>query len=172
MEQLVRRNAAGSGIYGVFLPRKIDGMEFFGETEGFQFEFGTNGKVLGFCLQWPTLERDRRERVAVPRDIIRCIRARETPMMPPETGPDSGPGYFGAIANLGRAKKLTITAVMLKYGEGTYGEQPPDNEPSRKVVPVAELDAVADFGTSSAAARLYAPIVMSDVERVLANRAR
>ena len=42
-----------------------------------------------------------------------------------------------------------------------------DNEPSRFVTPIAELEVIADFGNSNATVRLLSPIISSEVSRLL-----
>ncbi len=163
--QFIKTNVAGSGIYGVFLPRQIDGIETMNESEGFQIQFGKDGKVLQFCLLFPNLERNKRSQVASPQQIITCIRAFKTPSLPNGDEPD----YFGRIKNLAKAKKLTITKITPYYGEGVYGETPTNGEPAKIVTPVAELEAVADFGNSNVTVRLMSPILSSEVSRLLAQ---
>ena len=45
--------------------------------------------------------------------------------------------------------------------------KPTNNEPAKIVAPVAELEAVADFGNGNAAVRLLSPIISSEVNRLL-----
>jgi hypothetical protein len=168
LKELVRTNAAGSGTGGVFLPRQIDGIQFFDGTEGFQIMFGKDGKIRGFSLQWPALQRDESSVVASPQETIRCIRAYKTLLVPA----DEEGNYLLQVKDVARARRLTITQVTPYYGEGVFGEEPRENEPSRHVRPIAILGAKADFGTNAAFVRLYAPILASDVRRLLGSRAK
>jgi hypothetical protein len=160
--QFVKTNDPSSGGYGVFIPRQIDGIQVYGGSEGFQIQFNKQ-KVLQFCLLLPNLDRDKQSQVASPQQIIACIRAFKTPAPPNGEEPD----YFGRIKNLAKATKLTITKITPYYDDGVYGETPTNNEPSRFVTPIAELEAVADFGNSNTAVRLLSPIISSEVNRLL-----
>ena len=112
---------------------------------------------------FPNLERIKQSQVASPQQIIACIRAFKTPSLPNGDETD----YFGRIKNLAKVKKLTITKITPFYGEGIYGEAPTNGEPQKNVVPIAELEAVADFGNSNTTVRLLSPIISSEVNRLL-----
>jgi hypothetical protein len=162
--QLVKTNVASYGVYGVFLPRQIDGIQVYDESEGFSFQqFGSHGKIRCFSLVVPNLEREQKSPTASAQQIIACIRAFKTPSLPNGEEFD----YFERIKNLAKATKLTITKITPYYGEGVYGETPTNNEPSRFVTPIAELEAVADFGNSNTTVRLLSPIISSEVNRLL-----
>jgi hypothetical protein len=111
----------------------------------------------------PNLEREQKSPTASAQQIIACIRAFKTPSLPNGEEFD----YFERIKNLAKATKLTITKITPYYGEGVYGETPTNNEPSRFVTPIAELEAVADFGNSNTTVRLLSPIISSEVNRLL-----
>jgi hypothetical protein len=161
--QLKKINTAGSGLGGVFLPRQIEGVEVYAQNQGFQFRLGKEGKLLGFCLLWPNLERETSCQTASPQQIIACIRAFKTVSPPDGDEPD----YFGRIKNLAKTRKLTITKITTYYGDGVYGETPTNNEAVKVVMPLAELDTVADFGSSNATVKLLSPIISSEVVRLL-----
>ena len=161
--QFVETNDTSSGGYGVFIPRQIDGIPVYGGSEGFQIQFGSDGKVRQFCLLWPKLERDRQSRIATPSQIIACIRAFKTPSPPNGDEQD----YFGRLKNLAKTRKLTITKITPYYGEDIYGEVPKNGEPPGIVTPIAQLEAVADFGNSSATVKLLAPILSSEANKLL-----
>ena len=163
--QFVKTNDASSGGYGVFIPRQIDGIQVYGGSEGFQIQFDEQ-KVLQFCLLLPNLERDTQSQVASPQQIIACIRAFKTPSPPNGDEPD----YFGRIKSLAKAKQITITQITPYYGEGIYGDAPINGEHPRIVTPIAELEAVADFGNSNTTVRLISPILSSEVNRLLGNK--
>src|SRR5208283_545745 len=110
-------------------------------------------------LTLPNLEREQESPTASAQQIIACIRALKTPS--PPNGEESD--YFGRIKNLAKAKKLTITKITPVYGEGVFGEVPTNNEPAKIVTPIAQLEAVADFGNSNATVRLFSPILSSEV---------
>ena len=167
LTQLVQTNAAGPGTGGVFLPRQLDGVQFFDGTEGFQIMFGKDGKVRQFALMWPKLERDENCATASAQEIISCIRGFKTVLVPA----DEEGNYFAQVREVARAKRITITQVTPYYGEGMLGEEPRENEPPKHVRPVAILGATADFGTNAAFVRIYAPILASDVRRLLVSRA-
>ena len=167
LTQLLQTNAAGSGTGGVFLPRQLDGIQFFDETEGLQIQFGKDGKIRQFLLLWPKLERDQNCATASPQEIIRCIRGYKTVLVP--AGEEGN--YFAQVKELARARRITIMQITPYYGEGMLGDEPRENEPSKHVMPIAILGATADFGTNALFVRLYAPILASDVGRLLGSRA-
>lgn len=138
--------------------RKIDGLDFQDENEGFTIEFGSHGAIRSFILNWPNLEREQNGPTANPQQIIACIKASKALVVP-----DDKPNYFDRIRNLANAKTFTITKITPYYGEGVYGEMPTNIEPPKIVMPFAELEAVADFGTSNVTVRLVSPILSSDV---------
>jgi hypothetical protein len=129
--------------------------------------FGKDGKVRSFGLMWPKLERDESCATASPQEIIRCIRGYKTVLVPD----DEEGNYFARVREVARARRIAITQITPYYGEGMLGEESRDNEPSRYVRPVAILGATADFGTNAAFIRIYAPILASDVGRLLGSRA-
>jgi hypothetical protein len=157
----VKTNDSSSGGYGVFIPRQIDGIQVCGGSEGFQIQFGKQ-KFLQFCLLFPNLERDKQSQVASPQQIIACIRACKTPVVPGDK-----PDYFARVKSLAKAKALTITKITPYYGEGVYGEAPTNGEPSKIITPIVVLEAIADFGSSNATVRLFSPILSSEVGRLL-----
>jgi hypothetical protein len=160
---LMPTNTASSGSYGVFLTRRIDGVSFVFENEGFQIQLGRNGKIQQFGLLWPKLERYENCATATASEMIRCIRARKTPVLPMDDERD----YFGRIKSLARARKLMITRITAYYNEGRFGEEPSQNEPPHEVIPVALLEAIADFGTNTVPLKLYSPILSIDAKKLL-----
>jgi hypothetical protein len=165
--QFVKTNAASYGGWRVFLPRQVDGIQFYGESEGFSFQqFGAHGKIGCFSLSWPNLKREQNIPTASAQQIIACIRAAKTCVIPANDEQD----YFARIKNLGRARTLTITKITPYYSEGNYCEMPTNGELSRVVMPLAEMKAIVDFGNSIANVRLVSPIIYSDVNRLLKAR--
>ena len=161
--QFVKTNVASYGEWGVAFPRQIDGIQFYDDTEGFSFQqFGSHGKIRCFRLALPNLEREQNSPTADAQQIISCIRGFKTAVVP-----DDKPNYFARVKNLANARKFTITKITPYYSEGIYGEMPTNNEPSKVVSPMAELEAVADFGNSNATVRLLSPILSSEVNRLL-----
>ena len=152
----------------VYLSRQLDGICFWGNgddgpNEGFWLEIGSHGIIRSFSLNWPSLERDKSHQTASPQQIIACIRAHKIIVLP-NTDEEM---YFQRVKALANAKKFTITKITPYYSEGVYGEVPTNNEPAKVVSPISELEAVADFGNSNAAVRLIAPILSSEVNRLL-----
>lgn len=154
----------------VLLSRKLDGVSFFGDpsdgSEGFSIEFGRSGQTRSFSFAWPNLEPDRKSLTASPKEIIRCIREQRV-MVPPDNDETN---YFGRIKDLGEAKKFTITKITPYYGEGVFGKTPTNDEPPKAIAPFAELEAVADFGSSTATVRLLSPIISSEMTRLLETK--
>jgi hypothetical protein len=78
--------------------------------------------------------------------------------------------YFERVKALANAKKFTITKIVPYYMEGVFGEVPTNNEPSKYVSPIAELEAVADFGNSNLTVRLFSPVISSEAARLLGGK--
>lgn len=154
---------------GVFLSRQLDGVAFFSaddtgsDTEGFAIEFGSRGQIRSFSFRWSPLERHKSQQTASLQEISRCISAHKAIVLPNLDEAD----YFGRLRSLATAKKLTITKITPVYGEGILGELQTNNAPCNFAIPFAELEAVADFGTSNATVRLVSPILSSEVTRLL-----
>jgi hypothetical protein len=161
----VKANVAGRGEWGVFLPRQVDGIQFCFESEGFSFQqFGKQKKMRSFSIAWPNLKRLTNSAVASPQQIIACVRARKTPLSPPENEEFN---YLERIKTLSKMTKLTIIKVTPFYVEGSFGTTPTVNEMPKTICPIAELEAVADLGTNNLTIRLISPILGTDVSRVL-----
>jgi hypothetical protein len=159
---------------GIFLARQLDGVNFFSAdnagdgAEGFSIEFGSHGQIRFFSLRWSNVERYERQQTASPQEIVRCIRAHKTIVLPNVNEKD----YFARLQKLADVKKLTITKITPYYCDGVLGEVPTNDVPSKLATPIAELEAVADFGTSNVTVQLLSPIVSSEVNRLLENRAK
>jgi hypothetical protein len=159
---------------GIFLYRQLDGIPFFSAdgngdgAEGFGMEFGSYGIIRSFSLCWSEVSRYQSEQTANPQEIIHCILAQKTIVMPNVDEED----YFARLKQLANAKKLTITKITPCYGLGMFGEVPTNDVPCKFVTPFAELEAVADFGNSNATVRLVSPILESEVSRLLENKTK
>lgn len=160
---------------GISLSRRIDGIPFLNtsgsgwEGEGLGIEFGSRGQIRSFALVWPDLESFKTNQTARPEQIIECIRSSKTPLVPPIKEEFK---YFDRIKNLSNAQKLTLTKITPYYGAGRFGEMPTNNAPPQLVVPIAHLDAVAEFSGSNITVRFYAPIISSEVARLLGDKAK
>jgi len=153
---------------GVYLSRQLDGVLFWGngengDEEGFWIEFGSHGQIRAFSLVWPDLKRDEFQPTASPQQIINCIRAQKTIVLP-NAGEET---YFQRIKVLANAKTFTITKITPYYREAIFGEVPTNEVPPEFVTPLAELEAVADFGNSNATVKLLSPILSSETSRLL-----
>jgi hypothetical protein len=155
---------------GIVLSRQLDGVAFFSadntgdEGEGFSIEFGSYGQIRSFSLRWSTLIRYESQPTASLQEITRCIKAHKTVVVP-----DIGErNYFAQLRTLANAKKLTIIKITPVYAEWVFGTAPTNDVPCKFATPFAELEATADFGTSNATVRLVSPILLSDVNRLLA----
>jgi hypothetical protein len=149
----------------VSLCRKIDGIAFQDETEGFSVQYGARGEVLSFSLTWPQLERHGQERVVSPDEIVRCIREFKTPLL----RKNNERGHFARLKALSTLKSLTITKITPYYSEGRYGEWQSAAEP-KFVAPLAVLDGIADWGGTNAVIQLFSPLLSSDVDRLLSAK--
>jgi len=157
---------------GIFLCRRLDGISFFSAnddgdgSEGFVIEFGSYGLIRSFSVCWSEVARYKNQQTTSPQEIIHCIRAHKTIVIPNVDEED----YFARLKKLAGAKKLTITKITPCYGEGVFGEVPTNDVPCKFVTPFAELEAVADFGNSNAIVRLVSPILSSEVDRLLKTK--
>ena len=154
---------------GVYLSRQLDGITFFSAdndgsgAEGISLELGSHGQIRAFSIRWSDFTRFQREPAASQDDIIHCIQAHKTMVLPAQDEPD----YFARLKRLATAKKLIITKITPYYGEGKFGEVPTNDAPCQFATPLAELEAVADFGNSNDSVRLLSPIITSEVKRLL-----
>ncbi len=156
---------------GVFLSRQLDGITFFspddegGGAEGFFLELGSKGKIQAFSLHYSNIKPYRNVSVASPDQIIQCIRAKKIIVLPDP----NDEWYFKKIEKLATARKFAIIRITAYYVDDIFGETPTYDAPSQLISPVAELDAVADFGNSNMPVHIYSPITSSDVSRLLAK---
>lgn len=154
---------------GIFLCRQLDGINFFSANDdgdgskGFVIDFGSYGLIRSFSLCWSEVARYKSEPTTSQQEIIRCIQAHKTIVMPDIDEED----YFARLKKLAGAKKLTITKITPCYGAGVFGEVPTNDVPCKFVTPFAELEAVADFGSSNASVRLVSPIISPEVQRLM-----
>ncbi|MDB6016751.1 MAG: hypothetical protein JWR19_1240 [Pedosphaera sp.] len=164
-------NACGRGV---FLARQLDGIAFFsfndeGEgAEGFSIELGSHGQIRSFSLRWSKVEHYISQPIASPQEIIQCIKAHKI-IVPPNVEEED---YFSKLKKLASVKKLTITKITPYYGEGVFGEVPTNDVPCKFATPFAELEAVADFGSSNGVVRFVSPIISSEVTRLLGNKTK
>jgi hypothetical protein len=158
--------------HGIFLARQLDGVNFFSAdntgdgAEGFSIEFGSYGQIRFFSFRWSDVERYEKQQTASSQEIIHCIKAHKTIVLPNVDEED----YFERLKKLASAKKFTITKITPYYGEGMFGEVPTNDVPCKFATPFAELEAVADFGNSNTIVRLVSPILTSEVDRLLKTK--
>lgn len=154
---------------GVFFSRQLDGINFFSAdnagdgAEGLSLEMGSYGQIRSFSLRWSEMHRYENHTSASPADMIACIKAHITMVLPHDGEED----YFPRLKKLAGVKKLTITKLTPYYGEGIFGESPTNDAPAKFAFPFAELEAVADFGNSNCPVQLTSPILASEVRRLL-----
>jgi hypothetical protein len=152
----------------VFLSRQLDGVAFYdhhdnGWSEGLSFALGSGGKLRSFYLDWPELQRTERRQTASVQQIIALIRAHRIIVLPnvdEET-------YFQRIKTLANATTFSITNITPYYLDGELGDTNQNYLPPKYATPIAELDAVAGFGNSNAAVRMFSFILSSDATRAL-----
>jgi hypothetical protein len=169
-KQLIKTNVVTQGGRGVFFSRQIDGVLFYDNLQGFSFqEFGPQRKIREFSITLPDLKRKKNIPIASTQQIIDCIRAHKTPVVPPQNEEFN---YFDRVKTLANAKRLTITKITPYYSEGIFGQMPTNNEVSKYVMPFAELEAVANLGSSNVTIRLMSPIISSEVTRLLAGKSK
>ncbi len=147
---------------GVFLARQLDGISFFptddqGDgAEGFFVEFGSYGKIRSYSLCWSDVQRGENVPIFKSREIIHNIRIHKILILPD----DNEINYFGRLEKLASARKFVVTKITPYYFKfnGVIGEAPTNDTPSKLITPMAELDAIADFGNSNAVIRMVTPI--------------
>ncbi len=163
--RLVTNNSCGRRIS---LARRIDDVEFQNDSEGFSIEFGSHGQIRSFTLVWPKLERSKKRRTAAPDQIIACLKAFKTPVAPKDDEAD----YFSRIRTLAKARKVTITRITPYYADEVFGQSAEELHPNRPkfATPFAELKVVAELENTSMDALLYAPILVTEVNRILSAR--
>ena len=158
--RLTTNNPCG---HGISLARRVDRVDFYSSDEGFSIEFGSGGQIRSFSLSLPNLKQFETHPIASPEQIIRCIRAYQTPMALPSN--DDG-SYLTRVKELAKAKKLSITKVTPFYGEGRYGQEPKEQGLAEFVSPFAELEVIADFGSTNISVHLLSPILSTDADRL------
>jgi hypothetical protein len=154
---------------GIFLSRKLDEILFWSigtedeSVDGFWIEFGSHGQIHAFSLVWPDLKRSELQQIATPQQIIACIKVQKTIVIPNK----NEEAYFQRIKTLATAKKFIIKKITPYYIEGRFGETPTNDTPPEIIEPIADLEAVADFGDSNVTVRLISPIISSEVNRLI-----
>jgi hypothetical protein len=155
-------NACGRGI---ILPRRIDGVDFRGEDEGFSIEFGSHCRIRFFSLTWPNLKPYRKHQTATPSQLINCIRHFKTPL----AFEGNELNYSARVKALSKATKVTIIKITPYYGEGVYGGNPETGETPlvQLVTPFAELEARAVLDNTNINVTLLSPLLVTEVTRLL-----
>jgi len=165
--EFVNTNSENDGKNTVVFPRQVNGIPFLDGSGEFSFQqFGSNAAIGSFSLLWPKLEPLTFGPTACPQQIIDCIRAFKTPVVPNDDEGD----YAAFLKSMEKVKIFTITKITAYYGDGVYGESPTNGETSNIVMPVAQLDATADFGGGTRVVRMYSPILSSEVTRLLGKK--
>ena len=157
---------------GVFLSRLLDGFSFFSpdnqgtDAEGLSLELGSYGEIRYYCFRWSALERYEQQQTANFKEIGECIKAHKAIVL---ASPDEV-DYFARLRTLAKAKKLTITEITAVYCDWVFGTIPTSGVPCKFAIPIAELKAIADFGTSNTTVRLISPILSSEVKRLMQSK--
>lgn len=145
---------------GVFLSRQLDGVSFFSGDEqgdggeGFFIEFGSYGKIRSFSITWSEIQRCKNVPTDDLQEIIHNIQSHKIIVLPNVDEEN----FFERLKNLARAKKVFVTKITPYYVKGVFGEVPTNDTPVKLIAPLAELEAVADFGTSNTVVRFVTPI--------------
>jgi hypothetical protein len=157
---------------GVFLSRLLDGFSFFSsdntgsDAEGLSLELGSYGEIRYYYFRWSALERYELQQTASLKEISECIKAHKAIVLPSPDEVD----YFARLRTLAKAKKLTITEITAVYCDWDFGTIPTNDVPCRFAIPLAELKAIADIGTSNTTVRLISPILSSEVKRLMQSK--
>lgn len=132
---------------GVFLIRQVDGIHFagLGLNGGAHASFSLGGKLAQFEVLWRNLQPAERRRVASPEQITRWIKEGRAAMTHRDAVDPS------------EIEKITITGLAPMY----MGEPP--NEHQTLVYPFAQIEAIADIGSTNSPIQLYCPIVTTEI---------
>lgn len=163
---LATSNACGRVIH---LTRRLDGVDFYGDEHGFSVEFGQHGQLRNFYLTWLNLVPYERHQTAKPEQMLICIRAHRSPLIPGT----NEEGYFDRLKLVAKARKVTITKITPYYVNGVFGETPKENggeEQTRFVFPFAVLNAIAESDHVNVNILLACPILVSDANRLLSMK--
>lgn len=172
-------------LRGIRFNRSVDGAELKGRVGANEIDFGERGQIIEMSLHWPNLERRKLFQTAAPETIIKWenwsrsfdvtsqwgqilyrIRAHKTPLaLTNESGVD-----FAELSLLTNATRFTVTTITPIYTEGPFGQQSGQQEATRYFAPCAELEGVAAFGKTGISVRLRAPILSTDVDRLLKSQ--
>ena len=130
-------------LRGIYFVRKIDGVNFAGTgvAGGSRIDFGNHAKIAELEIVWRNLQPYEHRKIAGPGEIVRYIHEGKAVM----THRDN--------VNPTEVKKITITEVTPFY-MGKRGEETQDF-----VYPFAQLEAIADLGTTNSPVQLYCPIL-------------
>jgi hypothetical protein len=152
--------------HGITLSRRIDGIPFFGNdlVEGFYLELGSDSQIRFFTLNWPEVAPLQSAPLATKGQIIACIRNLKTGLVPG----DNEEHFFERLKSLSRTRKLTITKITPYYMEGAYGDEPKEGSDAANLfTPFAALEATAELENASLRIQLVAPIISTEVKRLL-----
>lgn len=128
---------------GIFFNRRIDGINFagIGIGGGCEVDFGNHAEVADLKLVWRYLQPYEHRKVASPDEISRRIQEGQAVMT------------HRNVVNPAQVRKLTITDISPLY-MGAPGDERQDF-----VYPFAQLEAVADLGSTNSSLQLYCPIL-------------
>jgi hypothetical protein len=135
---------------GTFLTRLVDDCEINGM--GFGLDLGSHGQIRAFYLLWPNLDDSASSPSATPEQVIAWLKqGRALPTVEELQDP-------ATLKKLAGASKLTISKVILGYGEGRYGELPLGNAP-QPISPFVILECTAEVGGDNIKCKFYCPIL-------------
>jgi hypothetical protein len=135
---------------GISLTRIVDGLEI--DETGFGVNFGNHAQLRSFYLIWPSLQNSESSPTATREQISAWIKeGKALPTVEELQDP-------ATIKKLAEAKKLTITKITLRYGQGRYGEMP-TGESEQLVSPFGLLEGIAEVGDSNINCKFYCPIL-------------
>ena len=137
--------ATNTHMRGIYFVRSINGADFIGTggRGGCMIEFGHDAKISRITTSWRQLNKYKHYSVATPDVLLKRI----------EGGNAVYTSSSGNEINWASVKEITINRVRPQYFGQVYSEV------QKIVYPLAQIDAVADFGYTNQSFQLYCPIL-------------
>lgn len=137
--------ATNMHMRGIYFIRSINGADFIGTggRGGCMIEYGHDAKISRITTSWRKLKKYKLDSVATPGMLLKRIEA--------------GNAVYSIASedefDWRSVRKITINQVHPLYFGQVY------SEPQKVVYPLAQIDAVADLGTTNRDIQFYCPIL-------------
>jgi hypothetical protein len=145
--------ATNTHSYEVVFYRAFDGIEFSGGCArgGGLIDFAHDAKISHILVSWRNYKREKRYPAATPETLLKWIREGKAVWWPAGGAP--------TYPDWDSAKKIAITKITPLYYSEAYDE---NDTPQYAAYPFAEMEAVADIGTTNLIFNLDCPIIGDD----------